>query len=114
VDRGLKGADAGLEARRAVALTVALLRLAWSMLVRRLAAGGGLASAGAQLRAALERLGITYVKLGQYLAMRFDILPPEICRELGVLFDDVAPIAPARARAIVEQELAAPIDVLFA
>ncbi|HXW80344.1 MAG TPA: AarF/UbiB family protein [Acidimicrobiales bacterium] len=48
-----------------------------------------------RLRLALEHLGLTYVKLGQYLAMRFDILPPEVCRELGRLFEGVEPMPPA-------------------
>jgi ubiquinone biosynthesis protein len=67
-----------------------------------------------QIREALEDLGLTYLKLGQYLAMRFDILPPEVCRELGRLFDEVAPLPAEVARSIVEEELGAPIDERFA
>lgn len=110
----MNGADPALEARRALALTLAMLRFAVSVLAQRRVSGRNLVRVGAQLRGVLEQLGLTYVKLGQYLAMRFDILPPEICRELGTLFDDVTPMAPAYARAMVEQELGAPIDELFA
>src|SRR3954452_24299853 len=46
-------------------------------------------SAGVRLRATFERLGLTYLKLGQYLAMRYDLLPGEVCRELEKLFEEV-------------------------
>jgi ubiquinone biosynthesis protein len=113
VGRSLNETDAALELRRALALLVAMLRFAVSVFAQRLVPGRDLASVGVQLRVTLERLGLTYLKLGQYLAMRFDILPPEICRELGKLFDDVAPMPAAEARAVIERELGAPVDELF-
>jgi ubiquinone biosynthesis protein len=68
---------------------------------------------GARLRAALQRMGLTYVKLGQFMAMRFDILPEAICNQLAQLFDDVAPApAPALKRAL-EHELGAPVERVF-
>jgi ubiquinone biosynthesis protein len=69
---------------------------------------------GQRLRATLQGLGLTYVKLGQFMAMRFDILPEAICRELAQLFDDVAPIDPARLRAALAAELGAPPETVFA
>ena len=47
---------------------------------------------------------MTYVKLGQFLAMRFDIVPREICRELANLFEYVAPMSVYDARSRVESE----------
>jgi ubiquinone biosynthesis protein len=66
-----------------------------------------------RFRRTLEELGLTYLKLGQFLALRFDILPAEICRELNNLFENVAPMAPDLARRIVEDELQAPLEDLF-
>lgn len=45
-----------------------------------------------QLRRRLEMLGPTYVKFGQILAIREDLLPADICRELQSLFDHVPPV----------------------
>src|SRR5687767_15818931 len=42
------------------------------------------------LRRALENLGVTYLKLGQYLAMRRDLLPAEICEELSHLYESAS------------------------
>jgi ubiquinone biosynthesis protein len=68
---------------------------------------------GARLRAALQRLGLTYVKLGQFMAMRFDILPEAICHELAQLFDDVAPVPTAALKRALEQEFRAPVERVF-
>jgi len=68
---------------------------------------------GERLRLAFEELGITYLKLGQFLTMRFDILPVEICNELNRLFETVTPINLQEARAVVEAELKAPAEQLF-
>jgi ubiquinone biosynthesis protein len=67
-----------------------------------------------RLRLALEHLGLTYVKLGQYLAMRFDILPPEVCRELGRLFEGVEPMPPADVSEMVRLGLGQWPDQLYA
>jgi ubiquinone biosynthesis protein len=48
------------------------------------------------LRWFLERCGGGYVKIGQLLATRYDLLPAAYCEELGKLFDDVRPV-PRRA-----------------
>ena len=71
-------------------------------------------SIAVRLRRMLEELGLTYLKLGQFLALRYDILPPEICRELNQLFESVGPMSFEQARTIVESELGGPIEKLFA
>ncbi len=67
-----------------------------------------------QLRLRLERLGPTYIKLGQIMAVREDMLPRAITDELKNLFDQV-PAAPfATIRALIETELGQPLAALFA
>jgi ubiquinone biosynthesis protein len=67
-----------------------------------------------RFRRCLEELGLTYLKLGQFLALRFDILPPEVCLELNNLFENIPPMPRELARSIVETELGGPIDRIFA
>jgi ubiquinone biosynthesis protein len=69
---------------------------------------------GLRLRRTLQSLGLTYVKLGQFMAMRFDILPEAVCRELAQLFDDVAPVAPLALRRALEAEFGATPETVFA
>lgn len=69
---------------------------------------------GARLRLALQELGPIYVKFGQILSTRRDLLPPDIADELAELQDNVPPFPGAQARAIIERELGKPIEVLFA
>lgn len=66
-----------------------------------------------RLRLMIEELGLTYLKLGQFLALRYDILPPEICRELDLLFESVPAMEFAQTRAIVEAELGGPIAQFY-
>ena len=68
---------------------------------------------GERLRRALEDLGPVFVKFGQALSTRPDILPPDIALELAKLQDRVPPFPGAEARAIIEQALGKPIDELF-
>ncbi len=69
--------------------------------------------AGARLRHALEELGLTYLKFGQFLAMRLDIVPEDVQRELNRLFEDIAAMEFPEARRIVETELGAPLEELY-
>jgi ubiquinone biosynthesis protein len=71
-------------------------------------------SRGARLRLALEELGPVYVKFGQILSTRRDLLPPDIAEELAKLQERVPPFPGDQARAIIEAELGKPIDELFA
>ncbi len=70
-------------------------------------------SFGARLRRALDDLGPTFVKFGQLLSTRSDILPESVLAELRKLQDTVAPMPPGVAQSIVEQELGAPVERLF-
>src|SRR5689334_22678286 len=66
-----------------------------------------------RIRLVLERLGVTYLKLGQFLAMRFDVLPMEVCVELRRLFEDVPPLPFDVVRTVVERVLKGPLDEIF-
>jgi ubiquinone biosynthesis protein len=67
-----------------------------------------------RVRLALEELGPTFVKLGQMLATRADLVPLSLIEELRRLQDNVPPFAAAEARALVERELGANVASLFA
>jgi ubiquinone biosynthesis protein len=62
---------------------------------------------------AMERLGPSYVKLGQFLATRPDVVGIEVARNLERLQDRMAPFGREEAVAIVERSLGSPIDELF-
>lgn len=68
---------------------------------------------GQRIRLALEELGPVFVKLGQVLSTRRDLLPDDIGDELTVLQDNVKPFASELARAEIEKALNASIDELF-
>ena len=67
-----------------------------------------------RIRRALEDLGPIYVKFGQILSTRRDLLPDDIAVELAKLQDQVPPFPGEQARAIVEKALGAPVGTLFA
>lgn len=66
------------------------------------------------LRLAAEELGPTFIKLGQMLSTRPDLLPPDYLRELAKLRDEVPPFPFAQAKEMIERELGAPLEELFA
>ena len=66
-----------------------------------------------RLREALESLGPVFIKFGQALSTRPDILPPEIALELAKLQDRVPPFPSSQAREIIESQLGKPIDEIF-
>jgi ubiquinone biosynthesis protein len=66
-----------------------------------------------RLRLCIESLGPIFIKFGQMLATRRDLLPPDIVDELEKLLDQVPPFPLQQARGIIEQELEKPIDELF-
>jgi len=70
-------------------------------------------SLGVRLRHTLERLGPTFVKLGQVASTRPDIIPDDIIVELRKLQDDVAAFDDEEAYRAIENELGAPISELF-
>lgn len=68
---------------------------------------------GRRLREMLDELGPTFVKFGQLLATRPDIVPPDILSELRGLQDDARPEPFASVRQVVEQELDLTIEQVF-
>jgi ubiquinone biosynthesis protein len=68
---------------------------------------------GRRLREMLDELGPTFVKFGQLLSMRPDVLPPDIIAELRGLQDDVRPFSFELAKESIEEELGQPIERLF-
>ncbi len=66
-----------------------------------------------RLRLVLQELGPSFVKLGQIVSTRPDIIPPDVIAELQKLQDSVPPFDSAEARAIIEEQLGAPIDEVF-
>ncbi|GLW98165.1 AarF/UbiB family protein [Microtetraspora sp. NBRC 16547] len=66
------------------------------------------------LRGALEDGGVTFVKLGQVLSTRRDLLPAEFVDELGKLQDHVAPAPWEQIEQVLVAELGGPVDEIFA
>lgn len=69
---------------------------------------------GERLRQALQSLGPIFVKFGQLLSTRPDMVPSDICAQLRELQDNVEPFSNDQFAALVEQQLGAPIEELFA
>jgi ubiquinone biosynthesis protein len=70
-------------------------------------------SYGQRLRLTLEESGGSFVKLGQMLSTRSDLVPPDIVSELARLQDRVAPVSPEEIAALVERELGRPLASVF-
>src|SRR6187397_2466928 len=68
---------------------------------------------GQHLREMLDELGPTFVKFGQLLSTRPDVVPPDIVAELRSLQDDVRPFPFAQVRQAIETQLGQPIERLF-
>ena len=84
--------------------------LPWRWLPRR----DLLLSRGTRLRLALEELGPIFIKFGQLLSTRRDLLPTDIADELAKLQDQVPPFDPAKALALIESQLGAKVGEVFA
>ncbi|MBX3604271.1 MAG: ubiquinone biosynthesis regulatory protein kinase UbiB [Piscinibacter sp.] len=83
-------------------------------LVRVLTIGRRLdAPRGVRLRLGLERLGPIFVKFGQVLSTRRDLLPADFADELAKLQDRVPPFPAAQARGLVEKAFGRPIEDIF-
>lgn len=74
----------------------------------------GTVTTAARIRMALTELGTTFIKLGQMLSTRADLLGPELTEELALLQCGVPPDGADVARATIERELGRPIEQLFA
>jgi len=68
---------------------------------------------GERLRLALESLGPVFVKLGQMLSTRRDLLPPEMILELSKLQDRVPPFPGEQAQVVIEKALGFPLTQIF-
>ncbi len=68
----------------------------------------------ARVRMTFEQLGPSFVKFGQLLSTRPDLLPDELIRELTQLQEKVPPFDPSRSIELIERELGRPVDELFA
>ncbi len=68
---------------------------------------------GVRLRRALERLGPIFVKFGQVLSTRRDLLPLDVADELAKLQDRVPPFAAAESARLIEKALGRRLDEIF-
>jgi ubiquinone biosynthesis protein len=70
-------------------------------------------SLGMRIRLVLTELGPSFIKLGQILSTRHDLIPDEILEELQKLQDDVPPVPFEQLKPMIERELGATIDELY-
>ena len=66
-----------------------------------------------RMQAVLEEVGGLWVKLGQALALRFDVLPADYCLQFFQLLNQIQPFAAEDARSIIEAELGRPVEAIF-
>jgi ubiquinone biosynthesis protein len=85
--------------------------LVW--LARRLSRRAAVGRPGQKLARALTEMGPSFIKLGQMLSTRADLLGEQVAFDLAELQDHLPPFDTAVARRIIEDELGAPVDVLF-
>jgi ubiquinone biosynthesis protein len=97
-----------LEQVAGLAFLVRLMRL-----VRRRGRARAQLRPGQRLAAALQALGPSFIKLGQGLSLRADLLGEAIASDLALLQDRLPPFPGAEARAVIESELDAPLEALF-
>src|SRR5947207_15541141 len=74
---------------------------------------GATSARGQHLREVLDELGPTFVKFGQLLSTRPDVVPPDIVVELRALQDDVRPFPFEQAERVIEEELGNTLERLF-
>src|SRR5438270_1634959 len=74
---------------------------------------GAASARGQHLREVLDELGPTFVKFGQLLSTRPDVVPPDIVVELRALQDDVRPFPFEQAERVIEEELGNTLERLF-
>src|SRR6185437_12986907 len=78
-----------------------------------LEAGPPGSSRGQHLRDLLDELGPTFVKFGQLLSTRPDVVPPDILAELRSLQDDVRPFPFEQVERVIEEDLGSTVERLF-
>ncbi len=89
------------------------IEIGLQMLKRRRADGDVRHSRAVRVRLAIEELGPTFIKMGQILSTRPDLVPVDFIRELARLQDEVPAFSIAEVRRIVHKETGASIDELF-
>ena len=87
--------------------------LPWPRPAAKLDAEAGPTARGQHLREMLDELGPTFVKFGQLLSMRPDIVPPDIISELRALQDDVKPFPFDEVQRVIREELELPVEKAF-
>jgi predicted unusual protein kinase regulating ubiquinone biosynthesis (AarF/ABC1/UbiB family) len=102
-----RGAAIGL----VLSATVAQASLRWLLRADRGRCADAVAAAVAD---GFERLGPTFVKVGQLMASTSDVFPRPLAQACMRLLDDVAPVPAASIRAVVEADLGHPIGAVFA
>lgn len=90
------------------------VRVGLRLLRDRLAGPLPMAQVGRRAREAFELLGGTAIKLGQQLSIRLDILPAEVCAELGRLTDSAPPFPLALAQAEMARAFGRPCEAVLA
>jgi ubiquinone biosynthesis protein len=89
------------------------IEIGLSMIQRHRRAPVERSSRAERIRMALEELGPTYIKLGQILSTRPDLVQIDLVRELAKLQDEVPPFSFDQVRKIIEQELKSPLQEVF-
>src|SRR5262245_44671820 len=80
---------------------------------REVDASGDGSNRGLRVRQMLDELGPTFVKFGQLLSTRPDVVPPDIVFELKALQDDVSPVPFVDVERVIQEELELTIEQLF-
>ncbi len=102
--------DVLFDLRRALVLSRHGLRLSFGLLASRLWTG---TRPEVLVRHTLQQLGMTGLKLGQFLALRSDLFPPNVTEELSLLFESVSAMEFGFVRGAVEAGLGEPLTNLF-
>lgn len=102
------GTRGGVLRRGAHVARVAARQIFVPMLLRRSREGRA-----ERARRALEELGGTWIKLGQALALRFDLLPPDYCIEFFQLLNQVPSFPAGEVRRVLEEEFGTPVEERF-
>lgn len=89
------------------------LRVGWQWFSRKHRGEFETLTRAARIRLMLQELGPTFVKMGQTLSTRSDLLPKDILEELSKLQDNVEPFSGTRAKEILESELGRPVEEIF-
>jgi ubiquinone biosynthesis protein len=85
-----------------------------AMLAKKVSTVDGSLNTFERIRCAVEELGPTFVKFGQIMSLRPDLLPPALIDELSNLQDEVAPVESTEINEVVEQSIGKPIKETFA